>query len=439
MPIRDLAVMLVVFGSIPYIFKRPWIGILVWAWLSYMNPHRLGWGFANNMPVAMITALALLTALLFGKEKKSIPYDRTTILWMIFIAWMGISTIFAIYFHAAWMQYEKILKIQLLTFITMMLIVDQKKLNLLIWVICISIGYFSIKGGLFTLTTGGGFRVWGPPGSFIEENNTLALATLMVVPLFFYLFRIEKRKWIRLGLLAAIVLSVISAMGSQSRGAFLTVIAVGCYFWLTSKYKLVTGIVLVLMAISIFNFMPESWHKRMDTIQHYDTDESATGRLNAWTYAINAANHRFTGAGLDSWKQGTFQMWAPDPTDVHAAHSIYFSILADHGWPGLIMFLMILFFVWLNLRFVVKHSDNDQEVLLAKMLKVTMVAYMSGGAFLSLSYFDLPWHMISFSVLLKFQVLNRQGMPVQKLGPSLQGLTRQSDSADSYPGGASRR
>ena len=41
--------------------------------------------------------------------------------------------------------------------------------------------------------------------------------------------------------------------------------------------------------------------------------------------------------------------------------------------------------------------------MLAKMLKLSMVAYMSGGAFLSLAYFDLPWHIIAMAYLLKHQ------------------------------------
>jgi len=48
---RDLFVTAVIFGLLPFIFKRPWVGILVWAWLSYMNPHRLAWGFALISPL----------------------------------------------------------------------------------------------------------------------------------------------------------------------------------------------------------------------------------------------------------------------------------------------------------------------------------------------------------------------------------------------------
>ena len=51
---RDIIVTLAVFGTLPFIFWRPWIGILVWCWLGYMNPHRLAWGFSTSMPFALI-------------------------------------------------------------------------------------------------------------------------------------------------------------------------------------------------------------------------------------------------------------------------------------------------------------------------------------------------------------------------------------------------
>jgi len=374
-----------------------------------MNPHRLSWGFAYNMPFSQIIAITLLAALLLSKDKKQLPDDATIKVWVVFLIWMGITTMFAVFPQSASNLYIKIVKIQLVTFLTMMLINDQKKMGMLIWVIVGSIGYYSVKGGIFTIQTGGAFRVWGPPGSFIEENNSLALATLMVVPLMFYLHFISTNKWVKYGLLGAAFFSVAAVLGSQSRGALLAILTVGGYFLMISNKKIVSGFILVFLAIIGFVFMPQSWHERMATIKHYEEDASAMGRINAWTYSVNIANARVTGGGLNSWNLKTFARYAPDPLKVHAAHSIYFGPLGDHGWLGLVLFLTILVMVWLNLDKVVKRSDDDKEVFLAKMIKVCLVAYCSGGAFLSLAYFDLPWHLFAFSILLKYQMTNRMG------------------------------
>lgn len=406
---RDILLTLIVFGSIPFIFKRPYIGILMWAWLSYMNPHRLAYGFAYNMPFAQIIALALCAAIFFNrKELQKLPMDGTMRVWLFFIFWMTLTTIFAIYPSDSYEYYSRVIKIQLLTFLTMLLLTNLIKIRQLLWVIILSIGFYSIKGGVFTILTGGSYRVWGPPGSFIEENNSLALAILMIIPLMYYLFSIEKNKWIKYALATSIILSLASAVGSQSRGALLAIVAVMGFFWLKTKNKILTGFLIVIISIGGFNFMPESWHNRMGTIQTYEEDGSAMGRINAWIYSINMANDRFMGGGFQSWTAENYALYSPDATQVSVAHSIYFSVLADHGWIGLITFLLILLLTWISLAGVIKRTQTDDKyheyLLLAKMLQVSFIAYLIGGAFLSLSYFDLPWHLIAISLLIKQQV-----------------------------------
>lgn len=401
---RDLLVTFLVMGSLPFILKRPYIGILVWSWLAYMNPHRLTWGFAYTMPFSFIVAAVLMVAVFMDRSKKSIPFDKTTITWILFLIWLTISTVLAMFPSSAWPMFDRIVKIQVVTFLTMMLMTDQKRIDWLICVIVLSIGFYSVKGGIFTVANGGVFRVWGPPGSFIEENNSLALATLMTVPLMVYLFQIVTFKWLKPVIALMILLSLASALGSQSRGALVAIIAVAGYFWLSSPYKLLTGPMLAILAILGLMFMPDSWHERMETIKHYQEDESAMGRINAWHYAINVANDRLFGAGLQSWKLESFSMYAPDPLAVHAAHSIFFGVLGDCGWVGMFLFIAVLAMTWGNLNWVIKRAGRETNpAKLAQMIKVSLVAYFSGGAFLSLSYFDLPWHLIAIGLLLRHQ------------------------------------
>ena len=86
----------------------------------------------------------------------------------------------------------------------------------------LSIGFYGAKGGFYVLRTGGETgRVYGPPGGFISGNNELALALLMILPLMFFLRRHESNVSVRRGLWLLIALTVISILGSFSRGAFL--------------------------------------------------------------------------------------------------------------------------------------------------------------------------------------------------------------------------
>jgi putative inorganic carbon (hco3(-)) transporter len=146
---RDIAITVMVFAMLPYILRYPWYGVLAWSWLSYMNPHRLAWGFAYDMPFAQIVAIVLLMSLVLSKEKKSLPANALVIVWVLFLVWLSISTLFAVYPELAYDQWIKVLKIQLITFVTMMLMRDFQRINQLIWVIIFSIGFYSVKGGIF--------------------------------------------------------------------------------------------------------------------------------------------------------------------------------------------------------------------------------------------------------------------------------------------------
>ena len=64
---RDLFVALVVFGLLPMTLRRPQVGIYLWSWIGYHNPHRLSFGWALNFPWAMIIALTTFVSLLFSK------------------------------------------------------------------------------------------------------------------------------------------------------------------------------------------------------------------------------------------------------------------------------------------------------------------------------------------------------------------------------------
>jgi probable O-glycosylation ligase (exosortase A-associated) len=144
--------------------------------------------------------------------------------------------------------------------------------------------------------------------------------------------------------------------------------------------------------------MPDTWQQRMATIQNYERDSSALGRINAWVMAFNLANDRFFGGGFEVYTHSVFGRYAPAPDDVHAAHSIYFQVLGEHGWVGLLLFVLI---GWFGLRTAAqlrKQALALPETLwvhhLTGMIQVSMVGYAVGGAFLSLAYFDLPYNIL---------------------------------------------
>ncbi len=395
---RDIIVTSVIFSLLPLIIWRPYIGALTWAWMSFMNPHRLAWGFAYSLPFAQLVALATLIGMVMSREKKDIPWTRETILLLIFIGWMILSTINSMYPWLAWEQWSKVWRIMLMTYVTMMLINDKHRIHLLVTVTALSIAFYGFKGGIFVITGGSASNVRGPPGTFIEDRNSIALAMLMALPLLWYVRLQAKKVWMRSGLMVVGALTLIAVIGTHSRGALVGLAAVGFFFILKARNRF--GILLLMIPVIavVLYVMPPEWFERMHTIETYDEDESAMGRIYAWNNAIYLANTNFLGGGFRA-------ITGFGGTD---SHSNWFGVLGEMGWIGLFMFVLLHVYTWLSASWITKNSKGFEELKwandLGPMLQVTLIAYMSTGSFLGLQWFDFFYHVVAITVLTRREV-----------------------------------
>lgn len=396
---RDILVTVIVFGSLPMIFKNPVTGVLLWVWISVMNPHTQGWGYAQHFPFAYLIAICTLLAMAGQRGPKGLPVNGLTLTLLAFIVWMNVTTLFSLYPEAAYTQWNKVMKIMLMSLVTMMLIRSREDIHRLIWVLVISLGFYGVKGGIFTLRTGGEDRVWGPEGTFIGDNNAIALALIMTIPLMHYLLQQSDNKWWRRALAVTMVLSALAALGSYSRGALLAIAAMTVFMWYRSRNKWLSGAVIVLLAPLLLLFMPQGWSSRMDTIGEYQADESAMGRINAWYMAFHLARDRLFGGGYDVAEPALFARYAPNPADVHAAHSIYFQVLGEHGFVGLALYLLLGFFTWRCAAWITHEAADQPELAwaarLATMIQASFIGFAVGGAFLSLVYYDVPYYLMA--------------------------------------------
>ncbi|MTW21194.1 putative O-glycosylation ligase, exosortase A system-associated [Allochromatium palmeri] len=402
---RDLLIVAIVMAAAVMALSRAWIGVMLWTWLSIMNPHRYSYGFAYSSPLAAIAALATLIGVLTSKEKQS-PFKGSTVtVFFIFVIWVTISWQLGVDPSGDYEQWNKVIKIYFMTFIALALLSNKYHIIVFTAVTVGSLALIGIKGGIFTIMTGGSYRVWGPPGSFIGGNNELALALITVVPLLHFLQLQVKNVWLRHGFSASMLLCTAAALGSQSRGALLALVAMGGMFWWRSQKKGMMTVMIAVVALSLIPMMPESWFNRMETIETYEEDGSAMGRINAWIVAWEVAKTHFFGAGMFYQHQFFFNAYGTYEVTVRAAHSIYFQILGNHGFVGLFLFLLLFLLIYRDGGWLRKHARHTPEAKwaadLGAMIQVGLVGYAVGGAFLSLAYFDLPYNMMVMVVIAK--------------------------------------
>jgi probable O-glycosylation ligase (exosortase A-associated) len=408
---RDLIVFAIIFGLLPFALKRPIIGISLFTWVSLMNPHRLSYGAAYTFPFAAVIVVVTLVGVLFSREPKRFPFTPVTIVLLIFMAWMTLTSFFALEPNLAWQEWSRVMKTLFIVLVSILVINSEKDIKIFTWVIGLSLAFYGLKGGVFTLMSGGTSHVFGPAGSYIEDNNALALALVTVIPIIWYLKLQAKRKWLSISLTILTVLTGISAAGSYSRGALLAGGAMLIFLWLKSQHKFRVGIALILVIPLLYTVMPEKWFSRMDTIDNYQEDGSAMGRINAWQFGVNVAKDNILGGGYIVFTPKMFLTYAPEPLDFHAAHSIYFQVLGEHGFIGLALFLLLLVLGWRTgtriLKFCKNNADLKWATDLAAMTQVSIIGYAVGGAFLSMAYYDLYYDLLALLVLLEKTILQK--------------------------------
>ena len=400
---RDILLLTIVFVGCVAALKRPWIGVMLWTWLSIMNPHRYTYGIAYSAPLAAITVGCTLLGLLMTNERES-PFKGSPVKWFVaFVFWVNVSWLAGLDFSGDYEQWKKVMKIDIMILVAFVLLHSKQHIFAMVWVCTASIGLLGVKGGIFTILGGGSQRVWGPPGSFIEDNNAFAVATVMVIPLLRFLqLQIPGQKG-RLALTLGMLLCAASALGSQSRGALLAIIAMSAILWWRSKDKVRMGILLLIVAMSLAAFMPDTWSTRMASINTYEQDGSAMGRVSAWWAAWNIAFHYPVGVGFNTATSELFARFSPYPDLVQGPHSIYFQVLGSHGFVGLILFVGIWVSTWRSASWLRNKTNDDPETKWCKdlgtMCQVALAGYAVGGAFLTLAYFDLPYNIMLVVVL----------------------------------------
>lgn len=407
---RDYVVFALIFGSLPFCFLKPWIGVLVWVCIGLLNPHRLTWGPAYEFPFAQYVSIATLAGLLFASDRGKLPRERETWIIIALGVFFTLTTLVALVPQNAWRKWELVLKIYAMTVVSLFLLQDRRRLRYLLFTVALSIGFFSIKGGFFSILTGGRYTLYGPTRTFIDDNNALALAELMILPLLFHLGRAEKNRFFGRCLYAGAFLTLASIIFSYSRGALVGLAALALVFVASGK-KWTYAAVAVVVFLAAIPLIPDAWFQRMSTIGSYQQDASAMGRINAWHFAVNVAVDRpLTGGGFRVFNDALFAKYAPNPWVIYDAHSIYFEVLGEHGFLGLALFLGLMFSCFRSLAEVRRWIEGNSSVAWAEpyctMLRQSLIAFAVGGAFLGLAYFDLYGYVIVAIVLLKIIVKN---------------------------------
>ncbi|MBE7158369.1 MAG: hypothetical protein INR62_08040, partial [Rhodospirillales bacterium] len=206
---RDLLVVATFLTLLPLSFVSALVGVLEWVWFALLQPSDVLYGFGAAIPYNKIIAIVTLAVMLFTREKKSFYVDTTTVLLLLFAAIVTISYMTALAYGPDVDElYAKIIKEIVLYCVITFVIATRHRLHLLLISVILGLCFVGNKEGFIAILAGGGHHIIGT--SSVGDNNSLATALLMIIPLMYFVIQYSAVRIIRSGLWVSVALNVIA-------------------------------------------------------------------------------------------------------------------------------------------------------------------------------------------------------------------------------------
>jgi probable O-glycosylation ligase (exosortase A-associated) len=394
--------------------RGPFYALLFYLWIAYFRPEFWLWtDFFSQLNLSFIVGLVVLVSTLFSpSEKLRFGFGPTLII--LFLLQSTLATVVSPHFDYAFVYYEDFVKISIISLLIVSLVTDERRVRLVFLVIVASVGIEAVKQGWAQLLLNPGAQNANDVMVF-GDNNFVAVGMMMITAMMMALARTATTRKERLFTRFAAVGVLYRGISTYSRGGFLSGGALAVHYILRSRRKVVGLVVLGALSGMIVPVLPDVFWARMNTIQkaQENLDEAAegdraiSGRLHFWAVAWDMAKARpLLGVGHNaynaSYKEFDFS-GGKYPGD-RSVHNSWLGIMAELGFPGLILFVVLFLYVmWTNrrvMRQAKKHPELANLSHYAQGIEGALVVFAVGGSFVAFQYVEIQWHLIGLSIAL---------------------------------------
>ncbi len=442
---RDLAFVIFLLGLIGLGFRRPFLFVLVYAYVDIVSPQRLTYWLLNSVQVSLIAFLLAFIGWAAADNKRGLVIAPRQALLFLLLIYCGVTTSVADFPLDALAKWDWVWKA--LVFAIFLPLTLRTKLRIealaLFMVLCAS--SIIIVGGIKTLASGGGYGVLNlmvSQNAGLYEGSTLACISVAIVPVILWLAKygtVFPPDWrVRVFAAALIFACLLIPIGTQARTGLICIGVLGVMMLRHTKRRLLyLGLVAAGLAIAIPN-LPESYTKRMDTIKGYQADSSASTRIAVWKWTIDYVGDHPFGGGFDAYRGNRLRIdktsvaEAGGQTDVtksveydqaRAYHSAYFEMLGEQGYPGLLIWLAIHLgglFSMERLRARTKKIVEAEWVsALAGALLQAHLVYLVGALFIGIAFQPFVFMLIGLQIGLAIYARRYTAAPAAQRAPKV--------------------
>jgi len=401
-------------------FSAAFAAALGFIWVDIVRPQHLAYSIINNVPLSFIAAV--LTLGLFAlKDRKATPrFNLSLLLIVLFTIWVTITTYMSDLPGPAWEKWDWASKVLLFAVVIPYIFRSRVQIEAFLLIFVFSASTIIFPAGVKTILGGGGYStlaVMGTGNSGLSESSTLALVCVMMIPLIIFLMRhtllFPKNRLTSCLFAGIIVMTLATVVGSGARTGVIAVAVMCMALMLQSKKKLwwLAGIGIVALVLSNLDLSSTLWGERMSTIETYNADSSALGRIKVWEWTLDYVNHHPLGGGFNSFlhnriafvtSDGVIQYLPEGQIGGKAFHSIYFEVLGEQGFVGFAIYFtlvgLMLFKLFKLKRTWHQHAGMAWIASLANAMMTSVAIFLAGGAFVGIAYQPYIFYMISLTV-----------------------------------------
>ncbi|MEO8723661.1 MAG: putative O-glycosylation ligase, exosortase A system-associated [Sphingobium sp.] len=394
--------------------KRPFLLVLVYAYIDIVSPQRLSYFLLNSIPISAIAfALALMAWATIDNKRDSRFSARQFILFLLLV-YCGLTTAhadFPVEAAAKWAWVWKSLVFAIFLPLTLRTRLRFEALSL-IMILCAS--SIIVTGGIKTILAGGGYGVLNlmvDDNSGLYEGSTISMVAIAIIPLILWLAKygtiFRPSRLVRIYALALCGACVLIPIGTETRTGLLCIMLLGGLMLWRSRHRIAFGVAALALALVAIPFLPSSFTSRMNTIENYQSDESASTRLAVWEWTWDYAKSHPGGGGFDAYRSNSFtydsiklvgepgseRVVRDHVTDKgRAYHSAYFEVLGEQGYVGFALWAMLHLMSLVGTARIQRryraNTDPAQAWIapFALALQQGHLVYLLGAAFVGIAY-----------------------------------------------------
>ncbi|MBB4640911.1 putative O-glycosylation ligase, exosortase A system-associated [Rhizorhapis suberifaciens] len=417
-------------------FKRPFLFVLAYAYIDIVSPQRLSYFLLNSIPISLIAFALAVVAWLAVDDKRDSRFTWRQGLMLFLLAYAGYTTLHADFPLEAKEKWDWVWKA--LVFAIFLPLTLRTKLRIealsLVMVLCAS--SIIITGGIKTLLSGGGYGVLNlmvENNSGLYEGSIISTVAIAIIPLILYLSKwstIFPTDWrVKLFAVGLCFACLLIPIGTEARTGLVCAAFLVLLFLRHSRHRLLYGALLGIAGLMAIPFLPSSFTNRMDTIQNYQADQSASTRIAVWKWTWDYVKDNPLGGGFEAYRQNTLRYDAKKvegagpvqeverqviTDEGRAYHSSYFEMLGEQGFPGLIVWLMLNFGTVLRMEIIrrryEKRSEEDLRWVAPYALAMQQghLVYLVGSLFVGIAFQPFIFMLIALQIALDSYLRRRE-------------------------------